>query len=222
MKTTIASVYRHLPWLIFYGLLLLPLISWLAIYDFRPPLTARSVFPLLGVWAWLVMWTHYLFWWLQTKHKNITPRSRYDTVSMWLVLVLLLLHPGLLAWNQYRQFGLTPPESFTSYVATDVEVFVGFGSLALLMFLAYEVIHRLQNAPWVKRWQGWVSLSQAIAMTLVFFHGIMIGETVLYGWMMGLWVTLGIALIPLMFLAVRGSFRQQKTLASAKQSNELS
>ena len=202
---------KNYKWMVFTTLLLLPLLSWLSIYKFQPQLALRSIFPLLGVWAWLIMWTHYIFWWAEKRNKALRASERYDKISMWLVLVLILLHPGLLAWEQYRLFGTLPPESFNTYVATDLQVFVSMGSLALLLFLAYEIVHRLRSSDWLKRHRGWASASQAVAMTLIFIHGLMIGETVLYGWMLGVWVLLGTALAPLMVLAVYESFSMQKS-----------
>ena len=207
MRTNLKNNYR---WVVITMLILLPLLSWLNIYNFQPQLTARAIFPLLGVWAWLIMWTHYVFWWFEKRNKSIKPSQKYNQISMQLVLVLILLHPGLLAWEQYRLFGLLPPDSFTLYVAPELQVFVSMGSLALLLFLVYEVTQRLRNSDWFKRQRGWVSISQAVAMTLVFIHGIMIGDTVLHSWMLGIWVFLGVMLTPLLLLAIRESSWEAK------------
>lgn len=205
---------NNYQWALFTLLLVLPLLSWLNIYKFQPPLSAGAIFPLLGVWAWLIMWTHYAFWWIKKRNKALRSSQNYGKISMWLVLVLILLHPGLLAWEQYRLFGLLPPDSFTLYVTSELQIFVSMGSLALLLFLAYEVVHRLRNSDWFKRQHGWVSASQAAAMTLIFVHGLMIGETVLYSWMLAVWVLLGIVLAPLMVLAVSESFSISKSNAT--------
>lgn len=217
MLTKWKSEYR---WVVFTLLIVLPLLSWLNVYEFQPPLTVRAIFPLLGVWAWLIMWTHYAFWWVKKHNEAIKPNNSYDKISMWLVLALILLHPGLLAWEQYRLFGVPPPESFNTYVSTDSQVFVSMGSLALLLFLAYEIAHRLQSNNWLKRHRSWVSASQAMAMMLIFIHGLMIGETVLYGWMLGVWIVLGIVLAPLMVLAVRESFSVAINITTEKSTHD--
>lgn len=211
------SEYR---WVTLTLLMALPLLSLLSVYEFQPPLTARAIFPLLGVWAWFIMWTHYAFWWIEKHNEVIKPNNNYDKISMWLVLALILLHPGLLALEQYRLFGVLPPESFNTYVSADLQVFVSMGSLALLLFLGYEVAHRLRSSDWLKRRRGWVSVSQAAAMILIFIHGLMIGETVLQGWMLIIWILLGIVLAPLIMLAVRESFSAPNSNATEQLTHE--
>lgn len=201
----------HIQWLLFSVVVLIPVIVWLQTYNWRLTLTIPAVFPLLGVLAWSIMWTHYANGWLQIKHpEKIKKNQLYSSVSTWLVLGLLLLHPGLLAWQQYRLFGTLPPESFFATVATNLEPFVAIAIFALILFLAYEIVHRLKEKPAIKRASGWISISQVIAMILIFIHGLAVGQTVLSGWMELWWIFLGILLLPAFFEVVKADWQNQK------------
>ncbi len=202
---------QHLPWFLLGVVTIVPLLTWLASYNWRPSITIAGVFPLLGVLAWSIMATHYYFGWLKIKFPEYFHADRlYGSITMWLVLALLLLHPGLLAWQQFRVFGTLPPESFYATVADAMAPFIAMGVFALVLFLTYEALHRFRQNERIKSLWGWVSLSQVIAMTLIFIHGLAVGQTVLTGWMVGWWVLLGVLLLPAFYEIVRHDWLKQK------------
>jgi hypothetical protein len=71
-----------------------------------------------------------------------------------------------------------------------------FGSIALLIFLSFEVFGRIKAIPFMQRNWKWVSVSQMIAMTLIFFHGLGIGSILESPAIELYWVALGVLLIP--------------------------
>lgn len=166
-------------------------------------LTAISLSPLLGLWAWSIMWTHYAYGGLRLVNENLRKNRAHTQVTMYIVLVLILLHPGLLAYSQWDLKGTLPPESLYSYVAPSLKIYVLLGSISLLMFLAYDILVRLKQHPLIARNWKWVSLSQAVAMTLIFAHSLKLGQNLQGGWMQFYWIVLGALLIPCFGLILR-------------------
>ncbi len=207
----------YVPWLLFGIVLIVPFLGWLNTYEWNPVFTARSLFPLLGVWAWSIMWTHYAYGYLRLTSPEVFKKNEaYSRVSAWFVLAFLLLHPLLLAWSQFQALGLFPTESYYVGVAPTLRIFVTFGLIALPIFLSYEIFMRLRGANWVKRIWGWISLTQITAMVLIFTHGISIGQTVLRGWTLGYWILLGVLLVPAFYVVGKDDWRQQQSARSEK------
>lgn len=201
---------KSVPWILFSVVVIVPILAWLQTYDWQLVLTISALFPLLGVLAWSIMWTHYIYNWMCIHYPTTyTPNILYDKVSTWLVLGLILLHPGLLGWQQYRLFGTLPPDSFYAGVAENLEPFVAIGAFALILFLLYEIVSRLRQKQYIQDIWGWISLSQVLAMVLVFVHGLQVGQVVLSGWMIGWWITLGLLLLPALYSTVMNDWQQK-------------
>lgn len=152
-------------------------------------------FPLLGLWAWSIIWTHYALGALSIAKKIPIP-ALYRKVTYALVLGLILLHPGLLAYAQWQKNGSLPPGSEFNYVASSLRLFIVFGFVALLAFLFYEVIRRFRSRPLVNKYWGFISLSQMVAMILIFLHALRLGQNLQSGWFRFYWLVLGLLLIP--------------------------
>ncbi len=202
---------KTMPWLLFAVVVTVPSVAWLQTYNWEPVLTISAVFPLLGVLAWSIMWTHYAYSWMRLHYPEAySANALYDKVSTWLVLGLILLHPGLLGWQQYRLFGVLPPDSFYTGIAENLEPFVAIGALALVLFLIYEVVHRLRQKQSIQKIWGWISLSQLLAMVLIFVHGLQVGQIVLSGWMIGWWIILGVLLLPALYSTAINDWKVQQ------------
>lgn len=203
--------FRHIHWLLFVTVIGIPFLLWLDLYSWQPVFTPLSLFPLLGVWAWSIMWTHYILGALSIVYPDkINSNSLYGHVSGWLVLLLILLHPGLLAYEQHSQLDLLPPESFYASVAPSMAPFMTLGMIGLVLFLSYEVFHRLRHSIFLRSNWIWVSLSQVAAMVFIFFHGINIGQSVLSGIGSAYWIMLGVTLVPAMYVVVRYDWKMQQ------------
>lgn len=202
---------KTMPWLLFAVVVTVPSLAWLQTYNWQLVLTVPAIFPLLGVLAWSIMWTHYAYNWMRLHyHETYSANALYDKVSTWLVLGLILLHPGLLGWQQYRLFGVLPPDSFYSGVAENLEPFVAIGAFALTLFLVYEIVHRLRQKQSIQKIWGWISLSQLLAMVLIFIHGLQVGQIVLSGWMIGWWIVLGVLLLPALYSTAINDWKVQQ------------
>jgi TM2 domain-containing membrane protein YozV len=172
-------------------------------------LTIFSIFPILGILAWSIMWTHYVDGAIRITFGK-TKNKTYSHFSGVLVLFLILIHPGLLALSQFQNNGLLPPGSYFSYVGTGLVWAILFAETALVAFLSYEVLSRLKSKKIVAKNWIWVSLSQAIAMTLIFFHGLALGRHLSGGWFQFYWVVLGALLIPCFGIILKYDWQQSR------------
>ncbi len=198
-------------WVLAGFLLLVPFVAWSSLRGWQfGGLTGLAVFPLLGLWAWSLMWSHYALAAVRILNPQLIKNKTYSMVSGYAVLLLILLHPALIYWNLWTKQDKLPPLSVYSYVGSSLKLFVVFGSVALTLFLAYEVLERIKNRPLITRYWPWISLSQMLAMTLVFIHAVALGRTLGISWFEFYWVILGALLIPCFGLVGRLDWRPPK------------
>lgn len=187
--------------------LLIPYIAWSSAGGVLS--SQYSSFPLLGLWAWSLMWTHYMYGTLSLVSGRFARSKLYKKTSAYLALACILLHPGLLIYRLYDDTGVRPPDSYITYAGEANKLFVMFGTVALVCFLSYEVFKRLRRHSAIKRVWIWVSLSQALAMTLIFVHGLKLGSHLYGGWFQAYWVLLGCLLIPCFAVILRYDWRHR-------------
>lgn len=168
-------------------------------------ISALALFPLLGLLAWSVMWTHYAVGGLRLVRPFVRNRL-YSQISGVVVLFCLLLHPGLLAYSQFKFTDTLPPTSFYNYVGLSLQWAVLIGTIGFIIFLSFELFERLQKHGWVARNWRWISAAQMIAMILIFVHALTLGQNLQSGWFLFWWVGLGALLIPCFGLIVRAEW----------------
>lgn len=162
-------------------------------------INAYQWFPLFGLIAWLVMATHYFSGALRITHPYLKKPAYYSKVTSFIVLASLLLHPGILAYSQWRNgFGF-PPNSFVEYVGESLLLASMLGSIALTLFLAFEIFDRLKEKAVIKKNWWLVSISQTVAMMLVFIHALRLGGD-LDGWFLAVWLSYGMLLLPCFYI----------------------
>lgn len=156
-------------------------------------LTVYDIFPLLGISAFSLMWTHYVLGSLRRfLHVNVKDRGAYYKVSSVIVLFLILLHPGLLVAGLYRDgFGLPPVSYLTVYSENYMQTAIGMGTISLIIFLLFELKSRLKN----KNWWKYIEFAQLIAMSFIFYHGLTLGGELSVGWYRMVWFFYGITFI---------------------------
>lgn len=161
-------VSRWLPWTLFVAVIAASFVAWADLrgWDFGS-LSALALFPLLGLLAWSIMWTHYALGGVRLVYP-FEHNQLYSRVSAVVVLACLLLHPGLLAWGQFDLSGTLPPGSFYSYVAPSLKGAVLLGTISLIIFISFDVFEFFKKRAWVQRNWKWISLSQMVAMTSIF------------------------------------------------------
>lgn len=174
----------------------LAVVAWGGYYNWHLlPLSVYTLFPLLGLVAYSLMWTHYVIAAVR-DHFAIAKSSfkPYFTITGWVVLVLILLHPGLLIYQRYRDgFGL-PPHSYESYVAPGLGWITLLGTASLLVFLAFE-LHRV----WGDRpWWHWVQDASDPAMLAIAYHSLRLGQQLQMGWFRYVWWLYIISLVLLL------------------------
>jgi hypothetical protein len=152
-----------------------------------------SLFPLLGLLAFGLMWAHYVMSAIR-QYANLelqTLRTWFDTTS-WIVLAAIALHPGLLVWQLWRDgYGLPPISYLQNYVAPSLRVFALLGTVSWFVFLAYELRRRYSKKSW---WQ-FVSYGTDVAMLAVFLHGLQLGSQLQGGWFRWVWLFYGATLV---------------------------
>jgi hypothetical protein len=146
------------------------------------------------------MWTHYVNGAMLLKYPSLTKPKYYRSFTGYLVLGSLLLHPGLLAYAQFINDQGLPPKSFYDYVGSGLTLAVIFGSIALVIFLSFEIFNRLQDNKYVKKWWIYISLSQSLAMTLIFVHGLRLSSNFSSEWFLFIWWICGLILIPCFYI----------------------
>lgn len=155
-------------------------------------LSTYLLFPLFGLLAFSLMWTHYVAG--AVRRLKDVPKSAIQkqlTLTGYAVLVLILLHPGLLIWQLFRDgYGL-PPDSYKNYVAQGSVWLVILGTISLLVFLAYEL------KPWFndRKWWPWVARAGDVAMLAIFYHGLKLGSQTQAGWYQMVWWLYGVTLV---------------------------
>ena len=181
-----------IPWAISVAVCIAAICAWGASYSWQLRyVTAYQIFPLLGLLAFSLMWSHYMTGFLQKKRVIPENTGTYFRVTSNAVLVLLLLHPGIFIYERFHDgYGL-PPGSYTTYVAPGLAWVVMLGSVSLLVFLAYE-LHRWYEK---KSWWRYVLYAGDAAMIAILYHGLRIGNTLMHGWSRGVWFVYAIALI---------------------------
>ena len=154
-------------------------------------LSAYQVFPLLGLLAFSIMWSQYMMEAVRNFRPQLPDIASYFTRTSWVVLVLILLHPGLLIFQRYRDgYGL-PPGSYTSYVAPMQKWIVLLGSVSLLIFIAFEFKKFFQkHGVW-----HYVQVLNDIAIVAIFYHALRLGTQLHQQWYQLLWYVYGVSLL---------------------------
>ncbi|MBP7837114.1 hypothetical protein KA021_00230 [Candidatus Saccharibacteria bacterium] len=156
-------------------------------------LTVYDFFPLLGLSAFSLMWTHYIIGSTRrlTEVKK-TVNTLYLNVTGWLVLVLILLHPLLLV-TQLRQdgFGLPPGSYAARYGGPGMKLAILLGTISLVIFLAFELKQKLKNKTVLKV----LEYGQILAMFLILYHGLTLGRELSVDWFKGVWYVYGLLLV---------------------------
>ncbi len=187
---------KHLPvaaWVLSLSVVALAIAAWGDSVRWQlDKLNAYALFPLFGLLAFSLMWSHYVMSAVRayTGYDRGILRAYFNTTSA-IVLYLLLLHPGLLIWRlKVDGYGM-PPASYKAYVGDALYGFVLLGFAAFLVFIVYE----LRRLKFVSKYKMWLQYASDIAMVLVFVHGLKLGSALHAGWFRTIWLLYGIILV---------------------------
>ncbi len=155
--------------------------------------TMYKLFPLLGLLAFGLMWSHYITG--AARHLGGLDKAltrRYFTLTSLAVLALILLHPGLLIFGLWNDgFGLPPGSYLEHYVAPGLKWAVLLGSISLLVFLAFE-LHRWFGD---RSWWRFVQYATDLAMLAIVIHGFKLGTHLQSGWFRVVWLFYAVTLL---------------------------
>lgn len=202
--------FTKLSWAVTFGSIALVTFAWGSNLSWN--ISDASIyqwFPLLGLIAWITMAEHYYLGTVRIVNAGLTKPKYFKEVTGAIVLGSLLLHPGLLAYAQNKNGQGTPPEAFVNYVGEGLKLAVFLGTISLLIFLSFEVFERLKNNRFIKKHWIWVSVSQSIAMTLIWVHALRLGGVTDESWFRFIWIFYGFALIPCFYIIHKLDFKQK-------------
>ena len=150
-------------------------------WDFTA-LSPYDLFPLFGLLAFSLMWTHYIVLALRV-YADAPGVPLYASVTQRIVLFCLLAHPGILIFSLYQDgFGF-PPGSYAAYVGDQLVGYALLGTAAWFAFMSYEFKHWLQRT----RWWPLVLVASAIGMLLILLHSLHLGGDLQSGWFRTVW-----------------------------------
>lgn len=156
-------------------------------------LSAYQLFPLLGLLAFSVMWSHYMVSVArQALNADRSATKQYFKTTSSVVLILILLHPGLLIWQTQKDTGkIFPFAEVIGYAGPAMRWVVLLGTVSLFAFLAFE-LHRWYSG---RRWWKYIAGASDIAMLAIFYHGLRLGSDLQAGWFRYVWFFYGVTLV---------------------------
>ncbi len=171
---------------------LLAVIAWLQVRDVGSVLTVYAIFPLLGLIAFGLMWSHYINGAIARYRgvKQSLVQTMYMRLSMGIVLALLVLHPALLAYGLWRDgMGLPPTSYLNAYTGQLIMIILGM--IALTIFIAFEFKRKFGERSW---WR-YVDYAQIFAMIAILVHALQLGRELTLGWYAAIWWLYGASLV---------------------------
>jgi hypothetical protein len=185
------------PFAVWAGVLILAVTVWETTHSWQPSgLSIYQIFPIFGLVAFSSMWVQYAavcvaqYYGLKFDYFNV-----FYKVSGWTVLVAIVMHPGLLSYQLWRDgFGLPPGSVLQHYVAPELGWVALLGVVSLLIFLAYEFYRLFGNKPWW-RLELWAS---ELAMVAIFYHALRLGGETQIEWFRVIWFFYGITLVAML------------------------
>lgn len=154
--------------------------------------TSYTLFPVFGLLAFSMMWTHYVVGAVRRMAGvDKQPLKQYFAVTGWAAIVFILLHPSLLILRLWRDGQGLPPGSYYAYVGPSLKWAVTLATLSLLIFLSFET----------KRWfdkKGWwpvIEYANVVAMFAIIAHSLALGSNLQKGWFRYVWLGYGLSLL---------------------------
>lgn len=150
-------------------------------------LSIYEIFPVLGLLAFSIMWSHYIVS-VTRQYYGIDRQAtkQYFEVTSMIVLVAIILHPGLLIYQLFRDGLGLPPGSYMmvyGWLAT-------LGSISWLAFIAFEFRRFFGK----KKWWRYVEYAGDAAMLAIFYHGLKLGTQLHVDWFRWVWYFYGLTL----------------------------
>lgn len=182
------------------------------------PLSPYTIFPVLGLLAFSLMWSHYIASVLRQSLKlDRAVLKRYFETTSIAVLILICLHPSLLIYQRFRDgYGL-PPHSYESYVAPGLGWVTLLGSVCFLIFIGYE-LRRFYGS---RSWWKYMQIASDAAMLGILYHALRLGSQLRSGWYRDVWYFYGITLVGAITYGYVQKFKVRQVAAQEPALNKL-
>ena len=181
-------------------------------------ISTYNLFPIFGLTAFSIMWAHYMVAALRVylKVDKAVTKNYFELTSL-IVLGCILLHPGLLIAQLFRDGAGLPPHSYLNYVRPDLKWAVLLGSLSFSIFIAYE-FHRIYDK---KPWWKYVQYLSDAAMFLIVIHSLALGRQLGPGWFRGIWIIYTITLVVALYYMYMTKIKTKQTAPAEGRVNFL-
>ena len=190
---TLAKKLQLFSWALGIAVVVLALIAWAQVRLTGRPLTPYDFFPVLGLSAFGLMWTHYVVG--SARRLTGAPAEalrQYLAVTRAIVFVLILLHPGIFLVSLWIDgFGLPPFSYWELYTDLAARTALLLGSISLVIFLAFELRRKFQLTPWWK----YVEYANIAAMFAILYHGLTLGAELGLFWFRTIWFVYALTLV---------------------------
>lgn len=175
-------------------------------------MSVYQLFPLFGLLAFGLMWAHYVMAALRVSYNiDKSALKSYFEITSLAVLVGILLHPSLLAWQLWKDGLGLPPGSTQAYVGDSMKASVLIGVIALVVFLAYELRRQFDK----KSWWKYVQYASDTAILLIVIHSLQLGSQLQTGWYLTVWYFYVFTLIASILYIYYQKYHQSKQAESS-------
>lgn len=211
MESRSGRSLQAFAWILSLFVVSLTVLAWGGSYSWHLSWNAYIIFPLLGLTAYGLMWSHYVCGALR-RLLGLSPAvlRRYYQWTGYAVLALICLHPGLLIYQRFRDGFGWPPLSYERYVAPGLGWITLLGTASLFIFLAFELRRFFGQRPW---WH-WVTEAGDVAMLAIFYHGLRLGSQLQMGsWFRAVWWFYGLTLVAVLIYSYWQKYFVKQSLA---------
>lgn len=146
----------------------------------------RTIFPVLGLIAYMIMWLHIIGGAFETKLNRYIDFDYFLYWSSYIVLGLLILHPLIFIVN----FGFP---QFSGIFNFGSGSFIWLGILGWLMLITYDIRKAFSNQIFFKRHWGAIQFLSTAGFYVIFFHSLFLGHNLGSGPLRTAWILFGIS-----------------------------
>lgn len=167
------------------------LLAWGQAYNWQFFISNYVLFPLFGLLAFGLMWSHYIT--SAVRQYVELPRkivADYFEITSTVVLGAILLHPGLLAYQLWRDGAGLPPGSELNYLGPKKEIYILMAMISLCLFLAYELRRWFKD----RKWWKYIQYLTDVAIVMIYIHALNVGSQLQQGWFQLVWYFYGVTL----------------------------
>jgi len=200
----VTTYLPQLAWLLSASVIAVAVFAWGSSWQWHlGSLTTYQVFPIFGLVAFSTMWSQYMVA-TAIQYLGISSKAlhNYFRITGFIVLAAIMLHPGMLVWQLWRDGLGLPPHSYLHYVAPSLRWVALLGTVSFLIFIAYELRYKYGNRSWWRFMEYLVDL----AILAIFYHALRLGTQTKINWIRTVWYFYGTTLIAALLYKYIGKY----------------